>query len=420
MTALLPELDPTAPGAIFVDAKRWADMDRWHEEVTAIRRSTPLLRAELEGYDPFWVVTRHEDVFNIERNDQLWANTYRSNLAPNSFWDSLLASGMPEPASLVHLDGAKHRTHRHVTNDWFKPAAVGSHQERIDAIADEFIAKLRSLDGQCDFAVEIAVPYTLRVIMDIYGVPAEDEPLMLELTQGLFGASDPEFQGGGSPMATVMASVFRFIQYFNAVTEDRRLHPKHDLATVIANGEIDGCPIGDLERFWYYVIVATAGHDTTSFALSGGIEAILRDPEQLVAIAADPNLVVNATEEIIRWTSPVRHFLRHATSDTELHGQEIPEGGTVLLSYPSANRDDQVFASPDRFDVRRQDASKLISFGAGTHFCLGAQFARREIRTMVGKLAQQLVSLESAGEARWAESNFVSGVKHLPIRYELR
>jgi cytochrome P450 len=189
---------------------------------------------------------------------------------------------------------------------------------------------------------------------------------------------------------------------------------------VIANGEPGGCPIGDAERLWYYIIVATAGHDTTSYALSGGMEALLRDPGQLHALRDDPGLIVNAVEECIRWTSPVRHFMRYATRGTEVAGVHIPEGGRVLLSYPSANRDEAVFADPMRFDVRRADADRQLSFGFGAHFCLGSQFARRELRVMLTKLVEQLASIEPAGPAAWSESSFVSGVKHLPIRYAFR
>lgn len=181
------------------------------------------------------------------------------------------------PASLVHLDGKKHRDHRQVTNDWFKPAVVGQRQPRIEELADRYIERMRELGGQCDFAKDVTQPYTMRVIMDIYGVPAEDEPLMLDLTQGIFGAADPEFLGDvGDPRERLMASILQYVQYFAEITKDRRACPRDDLASVIANGEIDGCPMGDYERLWYYVIVETAGHDTTFFALAGGMEALLR------------------------------------------------------------------------------------------------------------------------------------------------
>jgi cytochrome P450 len=257
--------------------------------------------------------------------------------------------------------------------------------------------------------------------MDIYGVPEEDEPLMMELTQGIFGAADPEYLGDAEdPQVKLVATVMRYIQYFNEVTENRRACPVDDLATVIANGQIDGCPMGDEERLWYYIIVATAGHDTTSYALSGGLEAMLRDPDQIWALRDDPDLLVGATDEVIRWTAPVRHFMRYATEDMEVGGVTIPEGGRVLLSYPSANRDEDVFENSMTFDVRRTDADKLMSFGMGAHFCLGSQFARREVRTMLAKLSQQLDHIEPAGDPSWSLSHFVSGVKHLPVRYRFK
>jgi cytochrome P450 len=406
---------------LFFAPQRWADMDAWHESVAELRRTTPVVPVELPGVEKFWALTRYADVFAVERNNEQWKNTARSVLGTDADWNEMVNSGMPLPATLVHLDDKEHRDHRQVTNDWFKPATVGKRQGRIEELADLYISRMRDMGGSCDFAQDIAQPYTLRVIMDIYGVPEEDEPTMMELTQGIFGAADPEFLGDAAdPRAKVMESVFRFIQYFNDLTEDRRACPQDDLASVIANGEIDGCPMGDTQRLWYYIIVATAGHDTTSYALAGGMEAMLRDPSQLAALQADPSLVVNATDEIIRWTAPVRHFMRYATSAAVVGDVEIPEGGRVLLSYPSANRDEDVFADAMTFDVRRTDADKLLSFGLGAHFCLGAQFARREIRTMLSRLVPQLASISPDGDAAWSESHFVSGVKHLPVTYSFK
>lgn len=416
-----PTGSSTAQGALFAFPGYWADMDRWHSQVATIRRASPVLRVDLDGFEPFWVLTRYTDVFAVSRQNQRWTNTARSVLGPEEDWRRMLDAGVPVPRTLVHLDGQDHRDHRQVTNDWFKPASVKHRQPRIDALADLFVQKMRDLGGECDFARDIAQPYTLRVIMDIYGVPESDEPLMMDLTQGLFGAADPEFMGNAeNPEARLVESVMTFIEYFNAITEDRQKCPTADLASVIANGRPGGDTMGDAERLWYYIIVATAGHDTTSFALSGGMEAMLRDPSQLWALAGEPDLAANATEECIRWTSPVRHFLRYATEDTTVGDVDIPAGGRVLLSYPSANRDEDVFTDSMAFDVRRADADKLLSFGVGAHFCLGSQFARREIRTILRKLAQQLTHIEPAGPARWSESSFVSGVKHLPVGYSFR
>jgi cytochrome P450 len=409
------------PGALFHDARAWGDMDAWHRRVGELRREEGMVLVDEPGYAPYWALLRHADVFAVSRDNAGWLNTANSVLGPDADWQAMLDSGMPPPCSLVQLDGQKHRDHRQVTNDWFKPAAVKTRQPRIDELADLFVERMRELDGRCDFAKDIAQPFTLRVIMDIYGVPEEDEPLMMDLTQGIFGANDPEFLGDAAdPGARVMGSVMQFIQYFNEITQDRRACPADDLASVIANGTVDGEPMGDVERLWYYIIVATAGHDTTSFALAGGMERFCAHPDQLWALRDQPELLPSATDEVIRYTTPVRHFLRWAAHDQVLNGVEIPAGGRVLLSYPSANRDEAVFQAPDTFDVRRPDADKLISFGLGAHFCLGSQFARREVRTMLQRLSTQLEHIELAGDVEHAQSHFVSGVKHLPIEYRFR
>ncbi len=419
MTDTVPTTDGL--GRLFRDPSTWADMTAWHERVDEVRRTQPVLLVEDAGYTPFYVLTRHHDVFDVSRDNEGWANTTNSVLGTDADRVRMVESGIPEPQSLVHLDGKKHRDHRAVTNDWFKPAVVKHRQPRIDELADLFVQRMRDLGGECDFAKDIAQPYTLRVIMDIYGVPEADEPLMMDLTQGIFGAADPEFLGdAGDPGERVMASIMNFVQYFGELTEDRRACPMDDLASVIANGQVDGEPMGDIERLWYYIIVATAGHDTTSFALAGGLEQLARDPDQLWSLQGDDDKVNRAADEVIRWTSPVRHFLRYATEDQEVGGVTMPEGTRVLLSYPAANRDPEVFASPNTFDVTRAEADKLLSFGVGAHFCLGAQFARREVRTMLSRLSRELTSLELAGDPEWALSHFVSGVKHLPIRYTMR
>lgn len=410
--------DPRA--AIFLDPTMGTDPARWHQIAADLRRSDPVFKVEHELFEPFYALTRHEDVFEVSRHNDQWHNTRRSVLMPELQTQMLEGMGFL-PHSLVHMDGHEHTEHRKVTNEWFKPAAVKKRQDAISSIADSFIDRMRDLGGECDFAKDIAVPYTLHVIMDIYGVPPEDEPKMLELTQGMFGAADPEFMGDMSdPFSAVVGTIEGFKEYFGAISEDRRKHPGDDLATVIANGEVDGCPLGDSQELWYYIIVATAGHDTTSYGLAGGLHALLEHPQQLEALRDDPSLSVNAAEEMVRWTSPVGQFMRYAQHDTEIGGVPIAADERVLLSYPAANRDPEVFGSPDVFDITRMDANKLISFGVGAHYCLGSQFARREIHTMVPKLLDAFEDIRIAGEPKWAEANFVGGVKHLPIAYRNR
>jgi cytochrome P450 len=414
-------VDAKLLGEMLVLPESWGDLERWQAVVGDARRRARAVPIEVDGFQPFLALLHHSDVLAVSRDNDTWHNTSRSVLQPDVQYQAMVDAGIPEPRTLVHLDGIEHRDHRLVANDWFKPAAVRHRAGRIDALAQEFVGRLGDLGGACDLATDIAKPFTLRVIMDLYGVPESDEPLMLELTQGLFGAGDPEFMGDAAdPRASLIASVSRFIEYFTALTEDRRAHPADDLATVIATGRPGGEPMGDAERLWYYIIVATAGHDTTSFALAGALERMAHDPGQLWAVRDDPSLAVNAAEETIRYTSPVRHFLRYATRETAVAGQVVPNGGCVLLSYPSANRDEEVFTDPDRFDVRRGDADRHLAFGSGAHFCLGAQVARMEIRTMLLALARRLEHIEPAGRPQWARSGFVSGVKHLPVRYRMR
>ncbi|MGC8463958.1 MAG: cytochrome P450 [Acidimicrobiales bacterium] len=407
-------------GMIFIDPVAYSDQEAWHTVAADLRDNAPVLRVEAEGYTPFWAVTRYQDVFDVSRHNEQFLNTRNSVLGPDIQLEMLNSMGI-EPKTLIHMDGEEHRQHRGLANAWFRPRAVSQRQAAIDAIADQFVAKFRDLDGRCDFAQDIAVPYTLRVIMSIFGVPEEDEATMLRLTQGIFGAADPEYLGDLSdPFALLTGTIAEFEEYFNELAADRRAHPADDLATVIANGTVGGCPMDRDATLWYFTIVATAGHDTTSFALSGGLEALVRRPEQVRLLQQDPSLVTNATEEMIRWTSPVRHFLRYLTEPAVLSGVEVPAGDRLLLSYPSANRDHRMFDDPMTFDVTRANANRTVAFGGGEHFCLGSTFARREIRTIVPKLLAAVDEIALDGEPEYAQANFVGGVKHLPVTATFR
>jgi cytochrome P450 len=414
------QLSTDPRGVIFIDPDAYTDPAEWHRVAAELRAESPVVRVEAEGWEPFYALTRHADVFDVSRHHDLWHNTQKSMLMDEFTWQFILSLGI-DPKTLIHMDGDEHRDHRAVTNDWFKPAAVRHRQADIDAIAEEYVQKLADLGGECDFAQDVAVPYTLRVIMSIFGIPPEDEPVMLRLTQGIFGAADPEYLGDlTDPAELGTSAIAEFGEYFGALAADRRANPTDDLATVIANGQVQGCPLEQHAELWYFIIVATAGHDTTSYALSGGLEALLRHPDQLAALSDDPALVTNATEEIIRWTSPVRHFMRYAQEDTQVHGVDVAAGERVLLSYWSANRDEDVFTDPMSFDITRPDASELISFGVGAHYCLGSQFARRELRSFLPKLLARVDDLQLAGVPEWTAANFVGGVKHLPISYSMR
>jgi cytochrome P450 len=317
------------------------------------------------------------------------------------------------------MDDPEHRLHRLVTADWFLPKNLAKLEARLDDLAERSLQRMDELGGECDFAADISMQYPLHVILAILGLPEDDYGRMLKLTQELFGPEDSDFQRDEDAMAGIMATVMDFVQYFDGVTAERRAHPTGDLASVIANAQIDGQPMGYMETIGYYIITATAGHDTTSNAMAGGLKALLEHPAELARLQADPGLLATAVDEMIRWTSPVKHFMRTATRDYPVRDTVIREGDDVLLSYWSANRDEDVFVDPFRFDVGRSP-NKHLAFGFGIHYCLGAMLARMELKALFGKLLPRLASIELAGEPALSRSAFVSGVKRLPIRYQLR
>jgi cytochrome P450 len=277
---------------------------------------------------------------------------------------------------------------------------------------------MAELGGECDFVQQVAVHYPLYVILSLLGMPESDFPFMLKVTQELFGNADGELQRGAGAQDQ-LAPLLELFEYFNALTASRRANPTDDLASTIANATIDGEPLPDVDAVSYYLIIATAGHDTTSSTVSGGLQALMEHPGQLRRLRADPGLLTSATEEMIRWVTPVKEFMRTATADTEIAGVPVAEGESVLLSYPSANRDEAVFENPFVFDVARAP-NRHLAFGFGVHFCLGAALARMEVRSLFAELLPRLESVEPAGTPAWTATTFVGGLKRLPIRYTLR
>ncbi len=404
---------------IFTDPKAYTDPQSWHAVAARLRREEPVGRIEADGFDPFWAVTRHADVIEVERQPERFPNTVLSVLMPKAMKPTEGGPQIPIK-TLIHQDGEEHRAYRNLTNDWFKPAALKKTlQPRIEQLAKKYVDRRGQLGGACDFAMDIARFYPLQVIMSVLGVPESDELRMLDLTQKLFGADDPDFGVGSDPQKR-LAVMMDFVGYFQRMTADRRAHPGDDLASVIANGRIDGAPLPDLQSMGYYIIVATAGHDTTSSTLAGGLEALARHPEQLRALQRDPAGIDNAVEEMIRWVTPVRHFMRYAQEDYEFRGRRIAKGDGLLMSYLSANRDEEVFSDPFTFDAARANASSHLAFGTGVHFCLGASLARMELRTFVRELLPRLEQIELTEPAEYTAATFVGAPKRVRIRYRLR
>ena len=404
-------------GHVFHSAQAYADPARFHAAAQILRDNDPLLWVSDENFNPFYVATKYADVQAIEASSSTMLNGPRGILGAKDRDAKVKAEGHLVK-TLVHMDGQEHKDHRRLVSDWFRPKNLAALQVRLDALAEASVQKMSEADGRCDFALNIAMQYPLNVILSLLGLPESDYPRMLKLTQEIFGPEDPEQARDNTALASMMETITDFVAYFSALSLDRQAVPTEDLATVIANGDIDGQPIGPMEQIGHYVLIATAGHDTTSSAISGGLLALIEHPEQLKRLQGDPSLLDSAVEEIIRWTSPVKHFMRTATEEFVIRDTTIHAGEDVLLSYWSANFDEEAFIDPYSFDVTRTP-NKHLSFGFGSHYCLGATLARMEVKTLLGAIIPRLDFIELDGEPEFTPSTFVSGLKRLPIRYSL-
>lgn len=412
-----------------VDPKAYAAWTPIEEAFGYLRREAPLEQAQPEGFDPFWVVTRQDDIRAVELQNELFHNGDRSTVVTTIEADKkvrALMGGSPHLVrSLVQMDNPDHGNYRRLTQGWFQPQNLRALEERIRVIARGFVDRMAAHGGRCDFAKDVAFLYPLHVIMEVLGVPEIDEPRMLKLTQELFGNADPELNRSAGQLQDVdqallalQGTIADFIAYFNEMTEDRRAKPRQDVASIIANGMIEGKPLGHLEAMSYYIIVATAGHDTTSSTTASALWALAENPAQFRAVKDDRSLVKGLIEESIRWETPVKHFMRTATDDAELAGKKIAKGDWLFLSYPSGNRDEAVFDNPYAFDVTRSP-NKHVAFGYGAHVCLGQHLARMEMRILWEELLPRLESVELDGQPRRMEASFVCGPKSVPVRFKM-
>jgi cytochrome P450 len=397
------------------------DTYRW------LRVNNPLGVAQVEGFDPFWVVTKHADILEISRNNALFPSAVRGTTLTSQTGEARAraVTGTPHLVrSLVQMDEPDHMKYRLLTQAWFMPANVKKRENDVRALARQAVDHFAALPGQCDFVKDVALHYPLRVVMNILGVPEADFGRMLRLTQELFGASDPDTERfkaalSDEQFAQLLIGVVQdFTDYFETITADRRANPRDDLATLLANAEIDGAPLPPFERTGYYTIIATAGHDTTSSTTAAAMWALATVPGLLERIRGDLSLVPALIEESIRWATPVKTFMRSASANTELRGRQIKANDWLMLCYTSGNRDEEIFPNPETFDIDRKP-NRQLAFGNGAHLCLGQHLARLEMRILYEELIPKLRSVRLAGEPRLSESFFVSGLKSLPIAFEL-
>ena len=403
----------------------WADMDDIHERFAWLRANDPVRYAETPGYPPFWHVTRHDDVYAVERTPDAFAVEPRSfigTLEDEARVRAITGGDLKLIESLVSMDDPKHYKHRAITQSWFMPSNLRRLDADIRAVADAALDRMEAAGGACDFVSDVGVWYPLRVIMRVLGIPEADEGRMLTLTQELFGNADPDTARAldGDALAGIVATYMDFVAYFERLTEERRANPTGDVASVIANATVDGAPIGQREAMGYYTIVATAGHDTTSYVTAEAVRRLADDPGLLARLQADPEgTAPPIVTEALRMAAPVRHFVRTATRAVEIGGRTITAGDTVVVWFPSACRDEAVFADPHRFDVDREQAGHSPAFGTGPHICLGMHLARQEVTRFLEAFGRRVRRIERTGAPAMMRSNFVGGIKRLPVAYEM-
>ncbi len=413
-----------------VSAETYSDFDKIHNVFRTLRLEAPVSRAKPKGYEPFWFIGKYDDVQFIEKDNDLFHAGDKQTVLTTLNADAetrKLTGGSPHMfRTLVQMDEPDHGKYRALTQSWFGPSALRNLEPKIRLRAKTAVDAMAQLNGVCDFAKDVALNYPLGVIMEILGVPDEHRALMLKLTQQVFGAEDADMNTAGhndlseeqrvQATAAVAQEVFA---YFNALTAERRKQPREDLASVIANGVVDGGPIGEVEALSYYVITATAGHDTTSNSASAAMWALCAHPGMLAELKAHPDLIPNFVEESIRWEAPVKHFMRTATRDTEIRGVPIAKDDWMMVSFASACRDEDIYDDPFVYNIKRKP-NRHMALGYGPHVCLGQHLARLEMRIFWEELIARLDHVEMTGPVKRVSASFVSGPKNLPIAFSLR
>jgi cholest-4-en-3-one 26-monooxygenase len=396
-----------------VDPSRFARNGYPHELWRTLRAEAPVVFLEPEGYVSFWAVTKHADISDIASRPELFSNAHGLILGH---------PGAPPPPSemVVMLDPPRHGPLRRVAMPRFTPRAIRSRHDEIDRIAVQVLDDLAGLDDEeFDFVERVAAPLPIGVISWILGVPPDDWKLLFQWTNEVIGKDDAEFRRPGeTPGQTIRRARGELHAYLEGLIADRRLEPGDDVISHLIAAEIDGQPLTHVQLLNYAELMVEAGNETTRNAISGGLLAFSQHPDQWERLKRQPELLPTAVEEILRWVSPIIHFVRTATEDCEIGGEKIAAGDKVALFFASANRDEDVFDEPFEFRIDRQPNHHL-AFGSGPHFCMGANLARVELETLFRHLLTRLEWFEVTAPVERLNSAVNGGIKHLSLRCHL-
>lgn len=399
------------------------DKDRFaegvpHEWFTWLRANAPVFHHDEPDGDGFWVVTRHEDIVTANRDATSFSSAQARGGVVTLDTPAAPIEGQEMAGNMMlFMDPPAHTRYRKLVNRGFTPRMIGALETHLRdltvRIVEDAVAK-----GECDFVVDVAAELPLEVIAELLGVPREDRFKLFEWSNRLIGGDDPEYRVSGENLMNAQVELY---MYAEALADERRGDPRDDIVTTLLNAEVDGDTLSELDFNLFFLLLTVAGNETTRNAISHGMQAFLDNPDQWALLVSDPAAHIDgAVEEILRWATPVMFFRRNCTRDTELGGQLIREGEKISLWYISANRDESVFEDPFRFDITRDPNPHIAFGGGGPHFCLGAQLARLEIRLLFEELARRVPRLEAQGAPSRLRSNFVAGIKHLPVRLASR
>jgi cholest-4-en-3-one 26-monooxygenase len=380
-----------------------------HAYFARLRANDPVRFCEEPDGPGFWAVTRYQDCVVVNRDHERFSS-HRRGTMPFEIPEQAVEE---QRLMMLNMDPPLHTRYRRLVNKGFTPRTVAELHDRIHAVADDIIDAVID-KGEADFVTDIAAQLPLVVIAELLGVPAAERDRMFSWSNRLVGSEDPEYQL--TPEAATEAAM-ELYGYASALFAKKRLDPHADLMSVLAQVEVEGERLSDLELELFFLLLTIAGNETTRNLISGAMVAFFDHPDQWQQLRADPGLLPGAVEEMLRFVSPVMNFRRQTTRPVELGGRSIGADQKVVFFHVSANRDEAVFEEPQRFEVTRSPNPHMAFGGGGPHFCLGANLARMEIRVMFEHLLDRLPDIEPAGPPERLRSRFINGVKHLPVRF---
>ncbi|MGW0025764.1 cytochrome P450 [Rhodococcus sp. NPDC003383] len=387
-----------------------------HDAFDDIRRRCPVYWQPEDDGPGYWALTRHADVTAVSRDSA----TFSSALGTTQIDEFDEETRLKQAAMLINLDAPEHTRLRQLVSRGFTPRVVKQLEGRIRDICERTVDELieAGRDGAVvDFVPLVSAPLPLEVIAALLGAPAEDVGKLYDWSNRMIGWDDPEY---GSTQADGELAAAEIFLYANEIAARRRAEPQDDIVSALVRPDEHGDTLTEMEFCMFFVLLVIAGNETTRNAITGGMQAFMDHPDQWRRLQHDPGLVPSAVEEILRWVSPVIGFRRTPTCPATIGEQSVDRGDKVVLYYPAANRDGDVFEEPHRFDIGREHNPHVAFGGTGVHFCLGAHLARLELKVMFETLARRLDRVESAGPARRLRSNFVNGVKAMPVRIHPR